>query len=116
MADIVTAWLNDQGLIGRVIDFGADDLLLRPFSATLLESRIRVHAERRKDFVTTSDYVGPDRRRDQARTSNVVHLLGHAALHLKQFFEPRKSETEHLGEINATVTMIYEREAQALAS
>ncbi|HEX3811141.1 MAG TPA: hypothetical protein VHW02_15710 [Rhizomicrobium sp.] len=228
---IITAWSNDNTLVGRVINSGADDLLLRPFSTTLLGQRIRGHIERRKGFVITSDYVGPDRRRDTARASNVelheppnslkmkaldrlsadetakrldielsaaretfaaeklrrdafqvcilwrllqdrtpgtppyladmrklklltkdvsarcagtvreaavehcesivaavealelgtdrnatMHLLGHAAMSLKQAFEPEKSEIEHREEIDTTVATINARQAPAMAS
>lgn len=68
---IVTAWENRNSLVSRVINSGADDLILRPFSTTGLEQRIRTHVERRKGFVITSEYVGPDRRRDNMRTSDV---------------------------------------------
>jgi len=68
---IVTAWENSNALVTRVLNSGADDLLLRPFSTALLGSRVRSHIERRKGFVITSDYVGPDRRRDGLRPSNV---------------------------------------------
>jgi DNA-binding response OmpR family regulator len=68
---IVTAWENSTALVSKVLNSGADDLLLRPFSTTLLGQRIRTHIERRKSFVITSEYVGPDRRRDDARPSNV---------------------------------------------
>jgi hypothetical protein len=68
---IVTAWENSGGLVQKVIDSGADDLLLRPFSTSLLGQRIQLHIERRKSFVITSDYVGPDRRKDTSRASNV---------------------------------------------
>ena len=61
---IVTAWEKSAGLINKVVNCGADDLLLRPFSTALLGSRIEAHIERRKGFVITTDYVGPDRRRD----------------------------------------------------
>ena len=228
---IVTAWGNDNALVSRVINSGADDLLLRPFSTSLLGSRIRGHIERRKGFVITSDYVGPDRRRDASRGSNVelhippnslkmkaldrlsaeevaalldteldaaretfaaeklrrdafqvcvlwrllqdrtpgtaqfaaetkklegiardvakrcaggereaaveycetviaavealqlgtdpnvsMHLLGHAAMSLKQMFEPEKSQVEHLEEIDTIMATINAREAPALAS
>jgi DNA-binding response OmpR family regulator len=59
---IVTAWENHNALVSRVINSGADDLLLRPFSTAVLGNRIRTHVERRKGFVITSEYVGPDRR------------------------------------------------------
>ncbi len=68
---IVTAWEKTTGLISRVVSSGADDLLLRPFSTGLLGQRIEAHIERRKGFVITSDYVGPDRRKDDGRPSNV---------------------------------------------
>jgi len=66
---IVTAWEKTETLVRRVLDSGADDLVLRPFSTTLLRGRIDTHVERRKRFVITHDYVGPDRRSDPARAS-----------------------------------------------
>jgi DNA-binding response OmpR family regulator len=68
---IVTAWEKTTGLINRVVSSGADDLLLRPFSTALLGSRIEAHIERRKGFVITTEYVGPDRRKDVVRASNI---------------------------------------------
>jgi DNA-binding response OmpR family regulator len=68
---IVTAWEKSTALITKVVSSGADDLLLRPFSTALLGQRIESHIERRKGFVITTDYVGPDRRKDTARASNV---------------------------------------------
>jgi DNA-binding response OmpR family regulator len=64
---IVTAWEKNIPLITKVVNSGADDLLLRPFSTALLGARIEAHIERRKGFVITTDYVGPDRRRDAVR-------------------------------------------------
>jgi DNA-binding response OmpR family regulator len=68
---IVTAWEQTTALVTRVLNSGADDMILRPFSTTTLGARIRGHVERRKGFVITSDYIGPDRRRDTSRPSNV---------------------------------------------
>lgn len=67
---IVTAWEQTNALVSRVLNSGADDLLLRPFSTTTLSIRIRSHIERRKGFVITSEYIGPDRRRDTSRGPN----------------------------------------------
>jgi DNA-binding response OmpR family regulator len=67
---IVTAWEKTTSLINKVVSSGADDLLLRPFSTALLGQRIEAHIERRKGFVITTDYVGPDRRSDTTRASN----------------------------------------------
>ncbi|MBU6297149.1 MAG: response regulator [Alphaproteobacteria bacterium] len=66
---IVTAWEKTNALVSRVLNSGADDLILRPFSTTQLGIRIEAHIERRKGFVITHDYVGPDRRRDPDRPS-----------------------------------------------
>jgi DNA-binding response OmpR family regulator len=68
---IVTAWNNSNGLVEKVLNCGADDLVLRPFSTATLGARIKTHVERRKGFVITTDYVGPDRRGDPNRFSNV---------------------------------------------
>lgn len=64
---IVTAWEKTNTLVSRVLNSGADDLLIRPFSTELLRARVDTHVERRKGFVITHDYVGPDRRKDPTR-------------------------------------------------
>ena len=68
---IVTAWEKSTALVRRVVNSGADDLILRPFSTGQLGTRILSHVERRKGFVITTDYVGPDRRNDPGRASNI---------------------------------------------
>ena len=61
---IMTTWRRDGTIVGQVLNSGADDLVARPVSTANLSDRIRLLAERRKGFVVTSDYIGPDRRRD----------------------------------------------------
>jgi CheY-like chemotaxis protein len=61
---IATTWRRDGSIIGQVLNSGADDLVARPVSTTTLGERIRLLTERRKGFVVTSDYIGPDRRRN----------------------------------------------------
>jgi DNA-binding response OmpR family regulator len=72
---VVTAWENSNSLVSRVINSGADDLILRPFSTAVLGQRIRTHIEKRKGFVVTSEYVGPDRRRDPKREDGSAELF-----------------------------------------
>lgn len=69
---VVVATTSDTSaaVIKRVINAGADDLILRPFSTETLAGRLEALAERRKGFVVTHDYVGPDRRRDPKRVSS----------------------------------------------
>ena len=80
---IVTAWEKNSTLVSRVLNSGADDLLLRPFSTTLLQTRIDTHVERRKQFVITHDYVGPDRRSDPTRASNTELFVPPNSLKMK---------------------------------
>jgi DNA-binding response OmpR family regulator len=80
---MVTAWEKNHALVSRVLNSGADDLLLRPFSVNLLRTRIDTHVERRKHFVITHDYVGPDRRSDPNRASTVAPFLPPNSLKMK---------------------------------
>ncbi|GAA0534157.1 DNA-binding response OmpR family regulator [Rhizomicrobium palustre] len=68
---IVTAWEKSRALVHQVLNSGADDLILRPLTANLLKARIDSHVERRKQFVVTHDYIGPDRRSDPNRVSKI---------------------------------------------
>ncbi len=52
----------DPDYVKRVIDSGADDLLLTPVAPDQLIMRIEKLARARKPFVVTHDYTGPDRR------------------------------------------------------
>jgi CheY-like chemotaxis protein len=60
---LATTWRRDGSIISQAVNSGADDLVARPISTNVLGERIRLLVERRKDFVVTSDYIGPDRRR-----------------------------------------------------
>jgi len=66
---MVTTWRRDGSIVSQVVNSGADDLVARPISTALLGERIKAQVERRKPFVVTSDYIGPDRRRDPGRSS-----------------------------------------------
>lgn len=80
---IVTAWKKSQTLARQVINSGADDLILRPFSPALIEQRIRAQVDKRKGFVVTAEYVGPDRRGDSQRPSNIDLLTPPNSLRMK---------------------------------
>lgn len=61
---IVTTWRRDGTIVGQVLNSGADDLIARPVSAAMLGERIKAQIDRRKRWVVTMDYIGPDRRRE----------------------------------------------------
>jgi CheY-like chemotaxis protein len=59
---IVTAWMPNTALATELLHSGVDGLLLRPFSAALLDRRIRTHVLQQKPFIVTDSYIGPERR------------------------------------------------------
>lgn len=62
---IVTVMLltsRDEPKIRAAMNCGPDDLLLIPFAPDQLMNRLKILVERRKPFVVTHDYIGPDRR------------------------------------------------------
>ena len=60
---ILTAWNAEQSFVRKVIDSGADVLVMKPFAAGQLFARIDFLANDRPHFVVTSSYIGPDRRK-----------------------------------------------------
>jgi DNA-binding response OmpR family regulator len=67
---IITAWAISASLSTEISKSGADGVIVRPFSAGLLEQRIRAHVLRRRRFIVSADYVGPERR-EETRASTV---------------------------------------------
>lgn len=61
---IMTVWPEDTARIGRLIESGTDHILLKPISPQVVFERMEALIERRKPFIVTSGYIGPDRRRD----------------------------------------------------
>lgn len=72
---ILTTWEAERSAVRRLIDSGADDLLIKPLSTKTLLDRLEAVAMNRKPFVVTSDYIGPDRRRVEARRESNVPLF-----------------------------------------
>lgn len=71
---IVTMWDPEQALVRAMVDAGCDDLLAKPLSPSQIIERIGVLASARKPFVVTSDYIGPDRRKDPSRGSEIPQI------------------------------------------
>jgi DNA-binding response OmpR family regulator len=64
---VATTWDPSSALVNDILNAGADDLLVKPLSGATMMDRINALIQRRKNFVVTSDYIGPDRRRDTPR-------------------------------------------------
>lgn len=69
---ITTSWDRDKAHLQTLINCGIDDILLRPFSTEQLRDRLKILVARRKSFVVTGDYVGPDRRKDGERKTDLI--------------------------------------------
>ena len=62
--------------VSEARDMGATEFVTKPFSVTTLAQRIQMVIDRPRQFVHTSDYFGPDRRRRaEARTGEERRLL-----------------------------------------
>ncbi|WP_417476029.1 response regulator [Maricaulis sp.] len=71
---LLTTWSRDTTHIRRAIECGADDVIVRPFSTMFAAERVRTLIRDRKDFIVTSDYIGPDRRKSTDRHSDTQPL------------------------------------------
>ncbi|MEE9545324.1 MAG: response regulator, partial [Rhodospirillales bacterium] len=62
-------------LVGKVIDSGADDLIIKPLSSAVLLERIEGLVRARKPFIVTSDYIGPERRKNKHPDALEIPLI-----------------------------------------
>lgn len=81
---ILTTWANDPGNVRDAINSGIDDLIVAPYSTGQLLDRIQKLITDRKPFIATSDYVGPERRRDPTRKSEIPTFEPPNTLRMRQ--------------------------------
>ena len=62
VAIVALTWQPEEKAIGAVLAAGTDDVVMKPVSPKILRDRVTNLIKNRKDFVVTSEYVGPDRR------------------------------------------------------
>jgi CheY-like chemotaxis protein len=80
---IITAWAPDATLMREISNAGADGVLLRPFSTSLLDQRIRAHVLHRKQFIVTDNYIGPERRTEEMHPRSALSLAPPNSLKMK---------------------------------
>lgn len=68
---IATLWHGSGEAVAGLLNCGADDVLLRPFSVNRAQERIKALIDNRRKFVVTSDYVGPDRGKPNESRNSV---------------------------------------------
>jgi len=59
---VVTADNVDIEIVKKVVNSGADHFLVKPWPDLEMDERIKTLIYKRKPFVVTTDYLGPDRR------------------------------------------------------
>ncbi len=72
MSIVVTTWEPSEAIVREVADCGADDLLVQPASRKQLSQRVETLTYKRKPFVVTSGYIGPDRRNGPRTGTQVI--------------------------------------------
>ncbi len=101
-------------LVQNVVDAGVDDLLSKPISSGHLLNRIQALVNARKPFVVTSDYVGPDRRKESDRKMQIPRIVVPNALKSKIAGSPEgggKSERAIADAVNEINQQKLERHA-----
>ena len=71
---IITAFHPTAALLAKVTNCGADALLVKPVAFRQIQDRINGLIEQPRNFVVTSDFIGPDRRKSP-REGSPIPLL-----------------------------------------
>lgn len=74
MSIMLTVWRTKIDDIEKLVNTGADHIILKPLSPQMIFKRIEALIDRRKPFVATSGYIGPDRRRGPREGSEIPHF------------------------------------------
>lgn len=72
---VALAWTATQDTVSRLVNAGADHVIAGPVAPQQVIDRIDAMINRRKPFVVTADYVGPDRRMTPARDGTGTPLI-----------------------------------------
>lgn len=72
---VALAWTATQESVSRLVNAGADHVIAGPVAPQQVIGRIEAMINRRKPFVVTADYVGPDRRMTPNRDNTGTPLI-----------------------------------------
>lgn len=67
VVSIATTWQANPEIIRAALDGGVDDIIMKPISVQIMNQRISNLIHNRREFIATTDYVGPERRRQENR-------------------------------------------------
>ena len=94
---VLMAWKLERDSVQRALSCGSDDLITRPFSIDFFAARVKVHTEARKPFVVTSEYLGPDRRKEANRDApNLMTVPNMLLAKAREFFDGAASAIEEI--------------------
>ena len=91
---IATTWEADWDTVRTALQAGVDDILVKPMSVALLNGRISNMIHHRRDFVATTDYVGPERRRPARTVDGVRQIRVPNSLRFKATGDPEAAVDE----------------------
>lgn len=104
---ISTVWSPTQEIISRVVQAGSDDIITKPTSANHLMERIKGLVFKRKPFVVTSAYIGPDRRKKEDRGATDIEPVEVPNVLRSKTIERHRTSHDALNEqIDACIKMV----------
>jgi len=114
---ILTSWSAEADAIKNMLSCGADEILLKPFAAGALFERIHSLVSRRKPYLATQDYIGPDRRGGRVDPNAPNIPLIHPPNTLKAKLDGKPISREELAHLvqAARVSMVEQRIARDTA-
>ena len=104
----------DKETIMRVVNSGTDDVILKPLSAAKLFERVDMLARKRKRFVVTTDYIGPNRR-DSHRPGTMKIPEMDVPNPVKAKVEGKVAQEEMQGDIDNFTAMLNEQKMERYA-
>ena len=108
MVVLAMSWCSDDETVTAYRNAGVDGFLSLPASSPMLGNFLQGQIEQRKKFVATSDYVGPDRRRDPARSGTEYFKVVNS-FRLKTIGSPE-------GEVESQVTTALQKSIARLGA
>jgi len=114
---VALAWNATEDAVARLINAGADHVIAGPVAPQKLIDRIDAMIHRRKPFVVTADYIGPDRRSTPERDGGVPLVEVPNSLRDKALgtWDPEAARQSILRTTTELNEHRIEREATALA-
>lgn len=93
---VITVWQATQNHVLKMTNAGADAMLVKPFSPRQILDRIGTLVDSRKNFVVTSDFVGPDRRKHPREGTQIPLFDVPNTLAMKVLGRPEQHEARPL--------------------